>query len=501
MSHRPRLPTEALIGVFLTALILFPYIGVFGSIGDQNSSEFLSYLVNERVLSIIQSSIVLSILVALISSLIGLIIVSSIVLSHSELLGRLLLVGSGITFCISPVVILSAWQPWLGELNPLWKSITILSWSYFPIPVFIIWRTLHNLDTPGLEYGRLCSEPYQITRFLVLPQLTMPLLIASLIVFLFTFMQSEVPSLLGYPVYAEEFLTRIILEDTLGPAVMLALPMITVAVLILPFLIWHGRKLITPSWKTDGTEVLQMLFRSNLTLEAISLSFLLFIISPIAILFWHSEFNNFIESSGSTILSSLYLAIPSSLLAVMLAYLIVEGITASHGLYRIIFIGLFLVQILLPGSLFGIGMISISQWPYMQWIKTGNLLLITSHALRVLPLLVLLMMSLRWQNSMNKIHELKLMGIGWLRRQRHIRLPEARSNIFIAAALGFTLVLSELSTTILVISPGTETTILRLYNLMHYGDWKSVSALALVQAMTVTIIMSVTFLLGHSARD
>ena len=503
MLSRSRLSTEVIICVFLTILLLFPYMVVFSSIGGLHGAEFLSYIVNERVISLIQSSLSVSILVALVSSALGLIIVSCIVLSHSELLGRLLLVGSGITFCISPVVIISALQviPWMNEMAPLWKVVAILSWSYFAIPVFIIWRTLHNLDIPGLEYGRLCSEPYRIIRFLILPQLTMPLLISSLIVFIFTFMQSEVPSLLGYPVYAEEFLARIILEDTLGPAVMLALPMIMVTLLILPFLIWHGRRLIVPSWKTGGIRLLQELFHPGWSFKVASPFILLFIISPIAVLFWHSEFHNFTSSTATTIISSIYLAVPSTLLAVLLAYLIVEGIAAFGSFYQVILIGIFLVQILLPGSLFGIGMIGLSQWPSMYWLKTGDLLLILSHALRVLPLLVLLLLSLRQQNSMDKIQELKLMGIGWFRRQIHIRLPEMKSNLFIAVALGFTLVLSELSTTILVITPGTETIILRLYNLMHYGDWKSVSALALVQAMIVTIILLFTFLQGQRSSD
>lgn len=501
MLYKQRLTPEALVGAFLTTLVLFPYMGVFGSIGEPHNSDFLSYIVNERVLSLIQSSLILSITVAIFSSCIGIIVVSCTVLSRSDLLSRSLLIGSGITFCISPVVILSAWQPLMPGIAPLWKVVTILSFSYFPISVFILWRALHNLDIPGLEYGRLCANPQKIIRFIISPQLKTPLLISSLIIFLFCFTQSEVPSLLGYPVYAEEFLARVILEDTLGSAVILALPMIMITLLIMPFLIWHGRKLIIQSWKSGETKILKELFHTEQIIKITTSIILLIILSPMVFLFLHSGFDNFMSSTWATIISSLKLAILSTLLTTSLAYLIAEGITASNGFYRVLFTGIFLIQFLLPGSLFGIGMVNLSQWTYMNWIKTGDLLLIFTHALRALPLLVLLMLSLRWQNSIDKIQELELMGIGWFRRQVYIRLPEAKPNILIAAALGFILALSELGTTILVVTPGTETIILRLYNLMHYGDWKSVSALALVQALIVTIILASTYLLGMYSND
>jgi ABC-type Fe3+ transport system permease subunit len=52
------------------------------------------------------------------------------------------------------------------------------------------------------------------------------------------------------------------------------------------------------------------------------------------------------------------------------------------------------------------------------------------------------------------------------------------------------LALSELSSTILVVAPGTETAVLRLYNLMHFGSPESVAALAFSQSGLVVAILA-----------
>ena len=176
---KPLISIEAMIGILLMMLLSLPYIVVVGTITEIDAvNMILSDLANTRVLILIGSSLLLSSLVAIVSSCIGLIVLFFIVVSNSKTLVRLLLVGSGITFCLSPVVILSAWQaiPWVINLEPLWNVIIVLSWSYFAIPLLILWLDLKNLDASGLENGRLISEPYLLIRYLVLPQLKMPLL-------------------------------------------------------------------------------------------------------------------------------------------------------------------------------------------------------------------------------------------------------------------------------------------------------------------------------------
>ena len=501
---KPWLSTEAIIGYSLMAVIILPYVSVIASIDDISTvKSVISDLASNRVMSLIGSSLLLSLFVAIGSTGLGFILAACVIFSKSVLFTRSLLIAGGLTYSVSPVVLLSAWQaiPWTQGIAPLWSSVAVFTWSYFPISLLVILLAIRNMEPSGLECARLASRSYQIIRFIVLPQLKQPVLISACIVFLFVFMQSEVPSLLSYPVYAEEFMARLILEDTLGSAVVLALPMMMVTLLILPVLVWNGKLLLSISWKTNGIKVLQEILQAVSLLGVLSLFILLVLAIPMLILFLGSGFTDFISANGRAILSSLALAIPSSLIAIVLAHLVVEGIVALRGIGRATYIGLIVFQILMPGALLGLGMISLSHWPGMRWLNTQDLLLIITHALRILPFLLLFLLGLRWRQSSERVREFTMMEVGWLRRQLHIRLPEERFGLFIAGALGFVLVLSELSTTVLVIAPGTETAILRLYNLMHYGDWPTVSALALAQAlMVIAIILAISFV-GINSRD
>jgi iron(III) transport system permease protein len=118
--------------------------------------------------------------------------------------------------------------------------------------------------------------------------------------------------------------------------------------------------------------------------------------------------------------------------------------------------------------------------------------LILAHSVRLAPVGTLLLLARRWLEPPALRDELRLTGAPWLAEQRFVGLPASWPGLVAVFGLLFVLALSELSSTILVVAPGTETVILRLYNLMHYGASESVSVLALAQAgLTVAVIVAV----------
>jgi iron(III) transport system permease protein len=492
------LSTDALIGFVLLASSSLPFFSVFTSIeGIQSFKEVLPDMFSARVLSLVADSVVLSVCVAFTSTIVGLLFVACVLFSNSKYVSRTLLIGSLILYCISPVVLLTVLQSLslLFEMTPLLSAVVVLSWSYFPLSLFIFWLSSSQLDTAGLECGLLTCQSHKIIQHIVLPQLRRPILISICIVFLITFMQSEVPSLVNYPVYADEFLARVILEDTMGPAVILAMPMVLMVLLFLPVIVWQGREFIASSWNLLGRKTLQRIVKADFLFRLLTIVCFLMIVIPIIVLFMRSDFNGFISLNVNAFLSSLVLALPSVIIGLTIAHFIAEGFVALGYIGRTLIIGVILVQMLLPGALLGLGMIRLTLNQGLGWLNTDNFLLVVTHTLRILPVLALLLIGLRLQFSENKYSELKLYKIGWLRRQLRIRLPQEKASLFLVASLGFAMVLSELSTTVLVISPGTETSILRLYNLMHYGDWPAVNALALVQALLIAAyLISVSFI-------
>jgi ABC-type Fe3+ transport system permease subunit len=498
------LATDVLLGVVLLVFTSLPYLSIFASLdGVRSIKEVLPDLFSVRVLSLVGDSAILSFYVALLSTILGLLFIAAILFSNAKYVSRALLIGSVLLYCISPVVLLTVLQslPRFIGMTPLWSAVVILSWSYFPLSLFIFWLSSSQLDAAGLECGYLTCRAEKVIQHVVLPQLRRPILISACIVFVITFMQSEAPSLLGYPVYAEEFLARVILEDSMGPAVMLAMPMVLMVLLILPIIVWQGREFIASSWSLNGRKALQKIVKKGMIFRLLSAACLVLIVIPIIVLFVCSDFDDFISLNGNSFVSSLILALPSVMLALSIAHFIAEGFSILGNRGRTLIIGIILAQMLLPGALLGLGMIRLTYTEGLGWLNADNALLVVTHALRILPFLTLLLIGLRLQYNKQKYNESQLFKIGWFRRQLHIRFPQERAGLLLVGSLGFAMVLSELSTTVLVIAPGTETSILRLYNLMHYGDWPAVTALALVQALFIAVNIMLVFFIGLRSYD
>ena len=197
-----------------------------------------------------------------------------------------------------------------------------------------------------------------------------------------------------------------------------------------------------------------------------------------------AHFDGLIATHGTALTRSLTLGVLSTGLAVVLAHLGADALVTVNVAWRAILLTLVLLQFLLPGPLLALGMLKLATG--LPWLKQGDNLLILTHTLRIFPLLALLLAGWRAPRAGVHRNEVELLGIAWWRRQWRLRLPQEWSQLGFAAGLGLALVLAELPTTVLVVAPGTETAVLRLYNLMHYGDWAGVAALAVIETLLVS---------------
>jgi ABC-type Fe3+ transport system permease subunit len=404
----------------------------------------------------------------------------------SSRLRWLVLIGIGLTFCIPPVVHLSAWQGLTLKAGfpPLLNATVVLTWSTFPLAVGLLLLGLLHFNPASLEAGLLYGEPYGISRYLLLPPLLPSLFTAVVLIFLLTFIQSEVPSLVGYPVYADEFLARLVLEPNAAAAIGLALPQFVAVLVTVPLLLRLEQGLLAHSWQTGGLRRLATLWPTYQAISWVTFGFLGVLLIPFLSLLARARFTGLIATHGVALTTSLTLGLLSTVLAVMLAHLSADALVTVNAAWRAVLLTLVLLQFLLPGPLLALGMLKLANG--LPWLKQGDVLLILTHALRVFPLLALLLAGWRAPRAGAHRNEVELLGIAWWRRQWRLRLPQERSPLGFAAGLGLALVLAELPTTVLVVAPGTETAVLRLYNLMHYGDWAGVAALAVIEALLVS---------------
>jgi len=85
-------------------------------------------------------------------------------------------------------------------------------------------------------------------------------------------------------------------------------------------------------------------------------------------------------------------------------------------------------------------------------------------------------------------HFLTFFSIAFYDRWTKIILPKYSIQWTIVLFVTALFALNELSVSILLIPPGFETMVVRIYNLLHYGDKATVAFLSLVQLLFVMLL-------------
>lgn len=483
-------------GLLLTLTISAPYLVVLAAIGSTivSTGSIPQEIFDSRSLILLWSSVKVSSLVAFGSLLAASMLIVCLWAIKSGSARMAILIVVGLLFCLSPVIHLIGWRtmPGFALLPPLLNTSSVLAWRSFPVMTFMLLLGIVALDKPGLEMGMLHSGWQEMMRRIVLPRLLPVAFMGGMTIFVLTFMEGEVPPLIGVRVYPEEFMSRVSLESTLGGAAIGALPFFLVALVSLLVALRFWPKGIQQTWQQNGIGVLDRYvkgFSANWVVTALIITVLLVPVFLLLKAAGDEGFSGFLAKNSVAIVTSFKLGIASALLALMIAYALADLLLASVKPVQVLILGVLVVQLFLPGSLLGLGMIELTHLPGLDWLNSGNILLVVTHSLRQIPYAVLLLVWLRWLDINQSRDELRLVGASWFNTLRHIRLPREWPRLLIILGIVLVLALSELTSTILVVAPGTETIILRLYNLMHYGDREAVAALAFVQALLTILLL------------
>ncbi len=152
------------------------------------------------------------------------------------------------------------------------------------------------------------------------------------------------------------------------------------------------------------------------------------------------------------------------------------------------------MMMLWPSALTGI---ALAGWGAPDWAGAAAPLVL-AHALRVLPFAAWVLLAMRDAQPRGPGEQLQMLAARRWAAVRHVHLPAARPGLVAAFMLCIGLSLAELTATVLTVPPGMETVILRLYNLLHYGDQRGVMMLALVQGLAVALgVAAALWMLGR----
>lgn len=494
----------ALPGFLALAILILPY----ARLGQAAISLWLAddrspwFAFDGKSLTALGTSLALGITVAMIAVLAATLVLVALWRIFSRLWIGVVLGAAALDFCLSPVVHLVAWRELTGAANlpGFATAVAVLSWKYFPLALAVLLLGLHALDAAGIEAGQVFSRHREALRRLVFPQLLPALTAAGTIILVLTFAEAEVPPLLGVRVYAEEFMARLALEADLGRTLPAALPFALAALVGWWLSVRSIAGYSVLSWDRSGLKPLAIYRRPTAYPAPLIGGLLILIGMPVLLLgaaTWPGGFTGFLPKHGQALVTSAWLGGVSTVLTVMLGGMIATLFAAVGSPSRRMLLSILLLGLFMPGALTGLGMVALSQWPSLDWLNRGDTLLIVTHVLRLLPLASLLLIGLAQLEPPRWEEEIRLLGVPWWSRWRFIHAPLRWPRWLLIGGVLMALALSELSSTILVVAPGTETAVLRLYNLMHFGAPESVAALAFSQACLVILML---VLIGGATR-
>ncbi|MBL8350369.1 MAG: hypothetical protein JNL87_08625 [Burkholderiaceae bacterium] len=470
--------------------------GVAGALGAAiGASRFVgggSLWPGERVQVLLWQGAWLSLLAATLAIAAAAVVALGLMLPHRARWRLALVALLAASFCLGTVVHLMAWRvvfPGVtGGVQGWALAVLVLAGRYLPLAVALLAAGLAVMDRSELETALATGGPRALLR-MARGRLLRVGAMAMAAVGTLVFAESELPPLLGVHVYAEEFLSQVALEPDAGSAAALGWPLMAAALLCAlalagaPRLRAAADGSVDPGWLGRWTFAPQPL-RRLLPVLALLLAGL-----PLVLLGWGclTATGRWPAHAGVAVFNSLWVAAAAAALACLWGLALAEGAVRAGPRVAAALNLVLLLMLLWPSALTGLA-IAGSGFADRAGAAAP---LILSHTLRVLPFASWVLLALRQVRPTSGLDQLRLLGVPARSAWWHVHLPASAPGLLAAFVLAAGLSLAELSATVLTVPPGMETAILRLYNLLHYGDQRGVMMLALAQALAVAGLMAI----------
>jgi iron(III) transport system permease protein len=449
----------------------------------------------------------------------------------------LLLAASAIPLVIPGILYTIAWvflaSPQIGLINKyvepvlgpgffdifsVWGMIWVEGLHMAPIVFLMMAASFRSMD-PSLEESALMSgaSRWQVLTRIVLP-LSRPAVIGAMLIAVVRSLESfEVPALLGLPNNTYVFTSQIYRILSTYPTDLSAAGALSVGLLLLAILGVGVAALANRSARRFQT-VSGKAFRPRRTSLgrwrlpvgiAIVAYFLLAVVAPVLVLVYTSLLPRYQAPSravfaGMTLdnyrdvfendkfltamKNSVLLGVGSATLVMLLLAVAAFVVVRSKVRGRQIIEQLTFLPLVVPGLVMGLGISFVYLRSPIPIYGTIWILLI-SYCTRYMPYGMRYAMTSMQQISVELEESAGVSGASWLQSFRRIVLPLMAPGLI--AGWTYILIVSfrELSSSILLYSPGTEVVAVVLFQEYENGEFPTVAALGVVMVATLTILI------------
>ena len=506
MSKRLTLATAAAL---LAALGLVPVLAMVADTfyvdGALSLTAYEALFSSASQLASMGRSMLLSLLTTLLATAVG--VPLGLLLGKTDLpLRRTLATLFTVPLLMPPYVLATAWSAVLGQsgwvsravapttagflfsgLFGLYGCVGVLFTAFMPVVMLLTITHAASIDPRWEDAARLVSRWPRLLWRITLPLTAPSILFAAILVFLLTFGETGVPSLLRYRVYPVETLIQFAAFYDFGAATAAAMPMLlaTLALLVLEYRWLHDR-VLTLRAAARGTQRTQMaLGRWRVPAFAVvSTSALLGVLLPLAVLVDQaaslSAYVDALARASDAILRSLaFAAIGATLLTVLgffCGYLVSNRTLA---IWRgVDYLALFLFT--LPGTVIGIGLIRFWNSPLTNAIYGTAAIVIIGYLAQYAVLPIRITAAILGSIPSSLEQAARVAGASWFMTLRHVTAPLAKRGLLAAWLIGYVFCLRDVGTSIIVYPPGSDTLPVYILTSMANGQPSTVAALCVI---------------------
>jgi iron(III) transport system permease protein len=370
----------------------------------------------------------------------------------------------------------------------------ILFLAYFPLLVLTLTTGFAEQDARLEEAARFHAPPLKVWRKIILPLVGPYIFAGAVFVFIFSFFNYGVPSVLRVLSFPVEIFTRFSAFYDEAGATALSAPLVLVVVLLLlaQRIIMADRSYLS----IGGASRAVMNSSPAKSLPAAVFVWLFLgtaIVLPLAALIFQAGSLKSMQMAWRTstgeMVTSIFVSCGAATLATLLAYLLATFL-AELSAWRRSTVNLFLLlPFAFPAVLFGIGLIHLWNRPGTRFVYGGLAILVLAYTACFIPYAIQIIAANLSQIAPAMKEAACICEGSRLRRAFRIELPLARRGLVICWMMVFIFSMGELGATLLVIPPGEGTVSLKIYTLMHYGAGPLVAALAII-LIAVNLLVS-----------
>jgi len=388
------------------------------------------------------------------------------------------------------------------DIHSLFGAMLVLTLAYYPFVTLMTISGLKSVDRSLEEASLMRHGPWRTLKGIALPLVSPHIFSACLFVFIFSVVNFSIPDILRVTVYPVEIFIQFSAFYNEKAAALLSFPLIAITLILVVLQRWYmGSRSYVNLGAGSGRSMTYELGRHHPFGFAFCLIiFALSVFIPLAILVKEagvlSNYIRMLSTSLDQITYSIVLAgfggLATVVLALGVSYLIERG-SAGTGI-SLEFASL--IPFAIPGITLGIGLIKVWNRPIADLVYAGPFIIILGYVARFIPFTVRATSSGLKQINPHLEEAALLGGSSWMRVIRRIVVPLSWPSLLTGFFIAFILSLGELSTTLLIIPPGSETIPIKIYNLMHYGADHMVAALCLI-LVAITFACSGIFFLFY----